>query len=147
MIRSCRENIRRFHFGFRHDGPLYAVGNISDDKLQILQMFADYCLTDEAQALATEYVLMVWMIISVNKEMYQEMIFSMPRNSGKKRRITVSPGHCRIVADVSGSMDGEPINMLRQSLINGMKYIGKDNYVGLVSYSDGRHSQCTCWKI
>ena len=26
--------------------------------------------------------------------------------------------------------------MLRQSLINGMKYIGKDNYVGLVSYSD-----------
>ena len=26
--------------------------------------------------------------------------------------------------------------MLRQSLINGMKYIGSDNYVGLVSYSD-----------
>lgn len=33
-------------------------------------------------------------------------------------------------------MDGEPINMLRQSLINGMRYIGTDNYVGLVSYND-----------
>jgi len=40
------------------------------------------------------------------------------------------------VADISGSMDGEPLHALQQSLINSMRYIKGDNYVGLVSYSD-----------
>ena len=33
-------------------------------------------------------------------------------------------------------MDGEPLNSLKTSLINGMQYINTTNYVGLVSYSD-----------
>lgn len=40
------------------------------------------------------------------------------------------------VTDVSGSMSGEPINRLRQSLIQGQKYLGSQNSIGLVSYSD-----------
>jgi len=39
------------------------------------------------------------------------------------------------VADVSGSMAGEPLNRLKQSLINGSKYISSDVSIGLVSYS------------
>ena len=37
--------------------------------------------------------------------------------------------------DVSGSMSGTPLTQLKQSLINSMKYINNDNYIGLVSYS------------
>ncbi len=40
------------------------------------------------------------------------------------------------VADVSGSMMGEPLNNLKKSLREGQKYIGQDNLIGLVSYSD-----------
>jgi len=40
------------------------------------------------------------------------------------------------VADVSGSMMGEPLNNLKKSLSEGQKYIGQDNLIGLVSYSD-----------
>jgi Ca-activated chloride channel family protein len=40
------------------------------------------------------------------------------------------------VVDVSGSMDGEPLNNLKRSLLEGQKYIGGKNLVGLVSYSD-----------
>jgi Ca-activated chloride channel family protein len=40
------------------------------------------------------------------------------------------------VADVSGSMDGEPLNNLKRSLSEGQKFIGQDNLIGLVSYSD-----------
>lgn len=40
------------------------------------------------------------------------------------------------VADISGSMDGEPLNNLKKSLITGAEYIGKDNSIGLVTYSD-----------
>ena len=54
----------------------------------------------------------------------------------KKEKDNGKPILAVFVADVSGSMDGEPINALRASLINGMKYINASNYVGLVSYSD-----------
>ena len=40
------------------------------------------------------------------------------------------------VADVSGSMDGEPLNALKDSLISTASYISSDNYIGLVSYAD-----------
>ena len=40
------------------------------------------------------------------------------------------------VADVSGSMDGTPLNSLKSSLISSSSYIGADNYIGLVSYSN-----------
>ena len=40
------------------------------------------------------------------------------------------------VADCSGSMDGEPLNQLKESLSNGAKYINENNMIGLVSYSD-----------
>ena len=33
-------------------------------------------------------------------------------------------------------MMGEPLNKLKESLLQGQKYIGQDNLIGLVSYSD-----------
>ena len=39
------------------------------------------------------------------------------------------------VADISGSMDGEPLKRLKESLLTGQKYLGRDNSIGLVSYS------------
>lgn len=123
-------------FGFRHDAPLYAIGNLSADKQEILTLFADYCMTDEAQKLATEYgfnglddYICEQQAVSGEDLLNAQDLWKEEKDSGK-------PVIAVFVADVSGSMDGEPINMLRESLINGMKYIGKDNYVGLVSYSD-----------
>jgi Ca-activated chloride channel homolog len=40
------------------------------------------------------------------------------------------------VADTSGSMDGEPLNKLKKSLISGSNYIGKDCSVGLVTFAN-----------
>lgn len=54
----------------------------------------------------------------------------------KKEKDNGRPIIAVFVADVSGSMDGEPLNSLKTSLINGMKYINTENYIGLVSYSD-----------
>ena len=39
------------------------------------------------------------------------------------------------VADCSGSMSGDPMLQLKESLSNGMNYINSNNLVGLVSYS------------
>jgi Ca-activated chloride channel family protein len=39
------------------------------------------------------------------------------------------------VADVSGSMAGEPLDELKRSLLLGQNNIGKNNLIGLISYS------------
>lgn len=122
-------------FGERHDNPLYAVGTLSKDKQVALDLFTDFCASAESQALATEYGFN-------QQESYQgdhinytgadiiqaQKLWKSNKDSGKDI-IAV------FVADCSGSMDGDPINQLRESLINGSKYINETNYVGLVSYS------------
>ena len=40
------------------------------------------------------------------------------------------------LTDRSGSMNGEPMNNVKKSLLNSMQYIGDENLIGLVSYSD-----------
>lgn len=134
--RELQRKYKCVPFGFRHDAPLYAVGDISAEKQEILQMFADYCLTDEAQKKATEYGFngMNDYICEQNDVSGDELLNA--QELWKEEKDSGKPIIAVFVADVSGSMDGEPINMLRQSLINGMRYIGTDNYVGLVSYND-----------
>ena len=39
------------------------------------------------------------------------------------------------MADVSGTMGGEPLNSLKSSLVNASAYIGQEHYIGLISYS------------
>ena len=40
------------------------------------------------------------------------------------------------IADVSSSMNGEPLNNLKKSLLDTAPYISSDSYIGLISYSD-----------
>ena len=39
------------------------------------------------------------------------------------------------IADISGSMKGDPLASLQESVVAALPYIGSENYVGLVSYS------------
>jgi Mg-chelatase subunit ChlD len=122
-------------FGIRHDNPLYKVGSLTPDKDAVLSKFAEFCANESSQKLATEYgfngldsysgtqydtngatVLQAQQLWKENKD-------------GGKDIIAV------FVADVSGSMDGDPLSQLKKSLINGAQYIKDNNYVGLVSYS------------
>lgn len=123
-------------FGFRHDAPLYAIGDISPEKKQILEKFAEYCLSDDAQKLATDYGFNGLNDYKSEQNDVSGKDLLNAQDLWKEKKDNGKPVIAVFIADVSGSMDGEPINMLRQSLINGMKYIGSDNYVGLVSYSD-----------
>src|SRR5690606_9226193 len=53
----------------------------------------------------------------------------------KEKKNSGRPIAAVFVADVSGSMAGDPIVRLKESLITGQKYLGRDNSIGLVSYS------------
>ncbi len=124
-------------FGVRHDNPLYVVNEeyLNDAELDAIDKINTYLMDDSSQRIATKYGFnanddyttnVSFTGSEVNKalEMYKSN-----KDNGKDI-IAV------FVADCSGSMFGDPINQLKESLSNGMQYINENNYVGLVSYSD-----------
>jgi len=129
-------NIRSYEFipfGFRHDNPVYAIGVLSAEKREILDKFIEFTQQEKYQTLATKYG-----FNGLNE--YQSEARAVSGNEiiqaqqvWKETKNTI----CAVfVADVSGSMDGEPLNKLRRSLIDGQYYISKDNLIGLISYSN-----------
>lgn len=122
-------------FGYRHDNPLVACPTASDEERQILEQFAQYC-DDNGKELADRY--------GFNDR--DDYVSEVPEISGetlvaaqdlyKRNKDTGRPVIAVFVADVSGSMSGSPLAELQTSLVNSMRYINRDNYVGLVSYSD-----------
>lgn len=122
-------------YGARHDNPMYAIGELSSDKMDALRQFCTYCLSNEAQELATSYGFnqntkykSELPSISGDKLIAAQKLYKENKDSGR-------PIIAVFIADTSGSMSGEPINSLQTSLINSMQYINKENYVGLVTYS------------
>lgn len=123
-------------FGVRHDNPLYATKNIGADKKKVLEEFCKYCLNDESQNLATEY--------GFNEN--DDYVSSLPEIQGKtiieaqdlwkENKDGGNSITAVFVADISGSMSGEPINELKNSLINAGQYINDENSIGLVSFNN-----------
>lgn len=133
------ELVRKYEFtpfGFIHSNPLYTVQSVSEDKKEILKLFAEFSQNDENQKLASDYGFNADLKYTVEQAEVDGMTLLSAQELWKEEKDNGKPILAVFVADVSGSMNGEPLNTLKTSLINGMKYINTDNYVGLVSYSD-----------
>jgi Ca-activated chloride channel family protein len=122
-------------FGVRHDSPLYALGDVPQAKLDVIQKFAEFVTQEKYQNSAkakgfnnledykSELAVVDGSLLSSAQKLWKE------KKNGNK------PISAVFVADVSGSMNGEPLKRLKESLIKGQKYLGKDNSIGFVSYS------------
>ena len=123
-------------FGYRLDSPLFSVGNLSDEKKEILNKFIEFYKDKKYQDLATEYGFN-------NLDEYKCEIGDLDGDTiiqaqklWKENKNGNKPIAAVFVADVSGSMEGEPLNELKKSLLNGSQYIGEENSIGLVTYSN-----------
>lgn len=123
-------------FGFIHTNPLYTPQGTSAQKKQILQMFAEFSQSEENQELAGEYGFNVDLNYTVEQNEVDGITLLNAQELWKEEKDSGRPILAVFVADVSGSMGGQPLNALKTSLINGMRYINTTNYIGLVSYSD-----------
>lgn len=128
-------------FGVRHDNPLYIVdkNGKSNEELEAIRIINDFLLSDECQSIATKDGFNVNDDYESSYETFgSEIIRALKVYKDKKDAgkdiIAV------FVTDCSGSMDGDPIIQLKDSLTNGIQYINDNNYIGLVSYS----SSVTC---
>ncbi len=126
-------------FGARHDSPMYAIGELSAEKMKILNKFVEFTQQEKYQSLATKHGFnglndyqSKARAVSGDVIIQAQKIWKETKNGGK-------PICAVFVADVSGSMDGEPLNKLKRSLIDGQYYIDEDNLIGLISYSNDVH--------
>lgn len=125
--------------GIRHDHPIYTFGYVSSERQEAAKLFVEYCLNEQSQQLANQK--------GFNRhDDYKEQptgldglgylsaqkIWKTNKNGGQ-------PIIAVFVADVSGSMAGEPLNAMKNALIATSGYISSDNYVGLVSFADQVH--------
>lgn len=122
-------------FGVRHDSPLYALGDLPKDKLDIIQKFADFVEQEKYQKLAEQKGFNGLNDYKSELEAVDGSILSAAQKLWKEKKNGSKPIAAVFVADVSGSMGGEPLNRLKESLLKGQKFLGRDNSIGFVSYS------------
>ena len=123
-------------FGVRHDNPVYICNKSGKTaaELEGVKLVVDYCKSDEMQKIAAQKG------FNANDDYTSAEEFSGAQvtqglKTYKKTKDNGKDIIAVFVADCSGSMDGDPMNQLKNSLTNGAQYINDNNYVGLVSYS------------
>lgn len=123
-------------FGVRHDSPLYALGDLSAEKRDILKAFAEFAAQEKYQSLAKEKGFNGLEQYQSELETATGDVLSAAQKLWKEKKDGNKPVAAVFVADVSGSMSGAPLKRLKESLLTGQKYLGRDNSIGLVSYSN-----------
>lgn len=122
--------------GIRHDSPMYAVDGVSPDKKQVLQKFTEFINNAENQKKASDFGFNQLNDYSFKEQTTDGALLNSMQRVWKENKSGGKPVIGVFVADTSGSMDGEPLNALKKSLLNSSKYISDDTQIGLVSYSD-----------
>ncbi len=121
--------------GMRQDSPMYTMNSANDEKKQVVSEFTKFITEQANQEKASSYGFNQLDDYSLDLKDIDGTTVTAIQKLWKENKNGGKPIIAVFVADVSGSMDGSPINSLRQSLLNSGKYIGDDAYVGLVSYS------------
>ncbi len=122
--------------GIRHDHPAYTFDYVSDEKQEAAKLFTEFCMSEKMQKLASEK----------GFNLHDDYVGSDPGLDGagylsaqkvwKASKDGGRPVVAVFIADISGSMDGLPVNSLKESLLSSSRYISDDHYIGLVSYND-----------
>lgn len=121
--------------GVRHDSPLYALGDASDDQVTALKKFAELCQTEQAQNAATKYGFNQYNdYAGAKRTMTGSQLFS-ALDLWKANKDAGKPVVSVFVIDRSGSMEGEKMNRVKEALNNAGGYVSPGTYIGLVSYS------------
>lgn len=124
-----------YPFGVRHDNPMYQVGNLSKDKKEVLDAFTDFCLSADQQKAASRCGFNNLDSYTSTEPEFDAPTLLNAQRLWKQEKDSGKPVVAVFVADVSGSMSGDPLNRLKTSLVSASQYINSSNYIGLITYS------------
>ena len=123
-------------FGYKHSNPLYSVGDLTQEQQEALDLFLNYALSSGPQQHARDYGFAPDSSYSYNTRDISGGDIISAQRLWKEEKDSGTPTIALFIADVSGSMIGDPLNRLKESLLEASKNIKSDNYVGLISYND-----------
>ncbi len=123
-------------FGARHDSPIYSIGELSAEKMKILNKFVEFSQQEKYQTLATKYGFNGLNEYQSNAGAVSGDVIIQAQKLWKDTKDKGKNICAVFVADVSGTMEGERLNRLKRSLLLGQYYINESNQVGLISYSN-----------
>lgn len=126
-------------FGIRHDHPMYTFDWVTAEKKEAAELFTEYCLSEKAQELGTEKGFNRHDDYKSQNTDFTGQQYLSAQTIWKQSKDGGQPIIACFVADISGSMDGLPLNQLKESLLATKGYISENNYVGLVSYASKVH--------
>lgn len=106
-------------FGVRHDSPLYALGQLPPEKLAIIKKFGEFVQQDKYQKTAADKGFNGLADYVSELAPVDGAILSSAQKLWKEKKNGSKPIAAVFVADVSGSMAGEPLNRLKESLLKG----------------------------
>lgn len=133
---SLRNSYDFIPFGIVQNNPVYVIGELSENKNEIVNSFVEYCESQEAQNMAKNNGFNLY-----NDYQYEGYDFSGneiidAQNMWKKEKNGSSDLTAVFVSDVSGSMDGSPLLKLKASLNRAATFIDENTNIGLVTFSD-----------
>ena len=121
--------------GIRHDNPIYANAKLSAEKKEVLRKFVAFMQEEQNRQKAKDFGFDALGDYTFNAPPTDgNMLLSMQKlwkdnKSAGKKQYTV------FVIDRSGSMQGAPMNKLKESMLNAIKYLPETTDAGLVSYA------------
>ncbi len=122
--------------GIRHDHPVYVFDWTGQEEREAVDEFVKYCLSEQSQTLASRKGFNLHNEYEAQDTGMDGRDYLAAQKVWKQNKNGGRPIAAVFVADISGSMNGEPLNSLKESLIAASPYIGQEHYIGLVSYSD-----------
>ncbi|MBQ9360833.1 MAG: VWA domain-containing protein [Lachnospiraceae bacterium] len=122
--------------GIRHDHPMYTFDYVDKDRQEAAKLFTDFLQSKEMQKVASDKGFNLHDEYKAQDPGLDGAGWVSAQKIWKASKDGGRPIIAVFVSDVSGSMDGLPINSLKESLTASSKYIGSDHYIGLVSYND-----------
>lgn len=129
---TLQRNYEFIPFGVRHDNPLYSVGNISAEKKEVIAAFVSFC--EQNKTVATKDGFNGLDDYAYSGTEYDGNIIAQAQSIWKEKKDSGIPIVAEFVVDTSGSMRGEPINVLKTAMINTIQYINDDNYIGIIGF-------------
>lgn len=123
-------------FGVRHDYPLLALEYATEEEQEVLKKFAEYFQQDSVQKIANDmkFNLDASYESAVDISSYPESMINEILKFWKEDKTSGKQIAAIFVADISGSMGGNKLDKLKESLTNAMQYINEDAKVGIISY-------------
>jgi Ca-activated chloride channel homolog len=122
-------------FGVAHDNPLYAVGDVAPEQLEVLEEFARFATSPEFVDEAQRF--------GFDPPPYDPTMTLPPGQTlieaqrlWKDKKDAGRPVAAVFVTDVSGSMAGSRILAVEQALRSAREFISPETSIGMVEFSD-----------